>query len=213
MFIIVNKSYIFSWSWSKAFLLFSFLLLFHVSASFAQEDKKLHVLIEDAEVAKQSFIASDPNMEALFEDTYGYAIFPNLGKGAFILGFSAGKGLVWQNNELIGEARLREASVGLQIGGQAFQLVIFYDNDEAFSRLKANKLEFRAQAAALANNKSASTRLAMAEGIKVFAQPKKGIMGEVAIGGQKFKFERLKTPIKNTFKEKKEMSVEDYFDY
>lgn len=208
-----NSYDVFSGSWTQGRTLLLGITLLYFSTTIAQENKKLQLLIEDAEAAKVSFIASDPSMEALFEDTYGYAIFPNLGKGAFILGFSAGRGLVWQNSELIGEARLREASLGLQIGGQAFQLVIFYDNDEAFSRLKANKLEFRAQAAALADNKGASTKLAMAEGIQVFAKPKKGIMGEVAVGGQKFKFERFTTSDKKTIKQKKEISVEDYFDY
>lgn len=213
MSMIQNSYDAFLWSWPKGSPLFLSMLWLHFSLSFAQENKNLQRLIEDAETTKQSFIASEPTMADLFEDTYGHAIFPNLGKGAFILGFSAGRGLVWQNHELIGEAKLRETSLGLQIGGQAFQLVIFYDNDEAFSRLKANKLEFRAQAAALVDNKSASTKLAMAEGIKVFAIPKKGIMAEVAIGGQKFKFRRFNTSEKKTIKQKKEISVEDYFDY
>ena len=196
----------------KGTIVLLLLVLAPIATIFAQENEKLQLLIADAEAAKLSFIESNPDMEDLFANTYGYAIFPNLGKGAFILGVSAGSGLVWQNEELIGEAKLREVSVGLQLGGQAFQLVIFYDNDEAFSRLKANKIEFRAQAAALADSKGTSTKLEMAEGIQVFAKPKKGIMGEVAIGGQKFRFKRFDKPIPAK-EPKKKISVDDYFDY
>jgi len=169
-------------------------------------------MILDAEKAKEAFIENSSDMALLFEETYGYAIFPNLGKGAFILGVSSGNGLVWQNSEIIGEAKLRELSLGLQMGGQAYQLVIFYDSDESLSRLKANKMEFRAQAAALADSESASTKLKMAKGIQVYALPKRGLMGEMAIGGQKFKFKRFKNPIAPPEPEpKKKLSVEDYF--
>ena len=180
-----------------------------VTVAYPQQEKKLQNIIEDALTTKEAFIAADPNMTQLFENSFGYAIFPNIGKGGLLLGVSAGNGVVWQNGEVIGSAKLREVSIGLQLGGQAFSQVIFYDSDEAFSRIKANKVEFRAQAAALADSKSASTDIHMADGISVFVKSKKGLMGEAAIGGQKFKFKRLKNP-PQLKKEDKDL-VKDYF--
>ena len=186
-----------------------FLTLLYATIAYPQQEKKLLKIIEDADAAKKAFIAEDPNMADLFDNSFGYAIFPNLGKGGFVLGVTAGNGMVWQNGEVIGSAKLREISFGLQLGGQAFSQVIFYDSDEAFSRLKANKVEFRAQAAALADSKSASTDINMADGILVFVRSKKGLMGEAAIGGQKFRFKRIKNPPKIK-KDDKDL-VKDYF--
>ncbi len=171
-------------------------VLLFVTTSYPQSEEKLQRIIQDAQNTREAFITIDPNMAQLFENAHGYAIFPNLGKGGFLLGVTAGNGVVWQNGEVIGLAKLREVSFGLQLGGQALSQVIFYDSDETFSRIKANKVEFRAQAAALADSKSASTDIHMANGIQVFVKSKKGLMGEAAIGGQKFKFKRLKNPPK-----------------
>lgn len=184
-------------------------VLFFVCTAYTQQEEKLERIVQDAEAAKEAFIESDPNMAQRFENAYGYAIFPNLGKGGLLLGVTAGNGVVWQNGEVIGMAKLREVSFGLQLGGQALSQVIFYDSDEAFSRLKANKVEFRAQAAALADSKSASTDINMANGIQVFVRSKKGLMGEAAVGGQKFRFKRIKNPPKIK-KEAKDL-VKDYF--
>ncbi len=183
--------------------------LFIGNAALAQQEQKLEQLYEDAQAAKGAIIAEDPNMAKLFENSFGYAIFPNVGKGGLLLGVTAGNGMVWQQGKVIGTAKLREVSVGLQLGGQAFSQVIFYDSDEAFSRIKANKVEFRAQAAALADSKSASTDIKMAKGILVIVKPKKGLMGEAAIGGQKFSFKRLK-PGQEIKKESEDL-VRNYF--
>ena len=180
-----------------------------VTVAYPQQEKKLQKIIKDALTTKEALIAADPNMAQLLENSFGYAIFPNVGKGGLLLGVSAGYGVVWQNGEVIGSAKIREVSIGLQLGGQAFSQVIFYDSDEAFSRIKANKVEFRAQAAALADSKSASTNINMADGILVFVKSKKGLMGEAAIGGQKFKFKRLKNP-PQLKKDDKDL-VKDYF--
>ncbi|MEM8509302.1 MAG: lipid-binding SYLF domain-containing protein [Bacteroidota bacterium] len=185
--------------------------LLFVTAAYPQQEDKLQKIITDAQSTKAAFIAADAKMGPLFENAYGYAIFPNLGKGGVLLGITAGNGVVWQNGEVIGMAKLREVSFGLQLGGQAFSQVIFYDSDEAFSRIKANKVEFRAQAAALADSKSASTDIQMANGIQVFVKSKKGLMGEAAIGGQKFRFKRIKNlPVIKKVDKDKDL-VKDYF--
>ena len=51
-----------------------------------------------------------------------------------------------------------------------------------------NKLEFAGQASAVAVSKGASADIAYKDGIAVYTMPKKGLMLEAALGGQKFKF-------------------------
>jgi lipid-binding SYLF domain-containing protein len=81
-----------------------------------------------------------------------------------------------------------QISVGFQFGGQAYREVIFFENKETLDRFKENKIEFSAQASAVAAKKGASTNVKYTNGVLIFTQQKGGLMYEASIGGQKFKF-------------------------
>jgi lipid-binding SYLF domain-containing protein len=55
-------------------------------AYFRSISKKKKEIIADSKTAKMEFTKTDPLMEVLFEKAYGYVIFPNVGKGGFIIG-------------------------------------------------------------------------------------------------------------------------------
>jgi lipid-binding SYLF domain-containing protein len=123
-----------------------------------------------------------------FDDAYGYAVFPNVGKGGFIVGAGHGTGQVFKGGELIGEAEMSMLSVGLQIGGQSFSEVIFFQNAEGLQRLIESKLEFGADLSAIAVTTGASSSAAYRNGVAVFTRAKGGMMAEASIGGQKFDY-------------------------
>jgi lipid-binding SYLF domain-containing protein len=79
-------------------------------------------------------------------------------------------------------------SVGFQFGGQAYREVIFFENKEALDRFKENKLEFSAQASAVAAKSGASANVKYRDGVMIFTQQKGGLMYEASVGGQKFSF-------------------------
>ena len=58
----------------------------------AQDEEKVEKLSQDAQEAKSQFISADGLMESLFNNSYGYVIFPNVGKGAIGVGGAAGNG-------------------------------------------------------------------------------------------------------------------------
>src|ERR1700691_5917277 len=60
-----------------------------------------------------------------FGHSYGYAIFPTIGEGGFVVGAAGGKGQVFIRGQQVGETTLAEGSVGFQAGGQAFREIIF----------------------------------------------------------------------------------------
>src|SRR4029079_6704569 len=125
-------------------------------------------------------------MKNLFESAYGYAIFPNVGKGAVGVGGATGNGIVYEKGAMIGKAKLTQVSVGFQFGGQAYREVIFFENKETLDRFKEDKIEFSAQASAVAATKGASTNVKYTNGVMIFTQQKGGLMYEASIGGQKF---------------------------
>src|SRR5208337_1735825 len=55
-----------------------------------------------------------------FKNCYGYAVFPTIGKGGFVVGGAYGKGSVYEKGRLIGETSMTQVSVGFQLGGQGY---------------------------------------------------------------------------------------------
>jgi hypothetical protein len=47
-----------------------------------------------------------------FHHSYGYAIFPTIGEGAFIVGGAGGKGQVFIHGRQVGDASVAQVSVG-----------------------------------------------------------------------------------------------------
>ena len=129
----------------------------------AQDDQDR--IVRDAKDAKAAFLKADPSMQNLFEHAAGYAIFPNVGKGAAGVGGAAGKGAVYQKGALIGTAQMVQVTVGAQAGGQA---------------------------SAIAVKTGAATNGNYRNGVVVFSQEKGGLMLEASLGGQKFTYKPLK---------------------
>jgi len=90
-------------------------------AALKAQDAKDHKLIEDSKEAKVEFIKSDGLMKSLFDNSYAYVIFPNVGKGAIGVGGAAGNGIVFESGKMIGSAKMKQVSVGFQFGGQAYR--------------------------------------------------------------------------------------------
>ena len=151
------------------------------------KDKIMH----DSRDAKAAFIKADPSMQQLFNSSYGYVIFPNVGKGGAIVGGAGGNGTVYQKGKAIGTAKMVQATVGAQVGGQAYREVIFFEDKEAMDRFKDNKIEFSGQVSAVAAKSGASADAKYRDGVKVFTEEKSGLMVEASLGGQKFTYKSL----------------------
>lgn len=148
--------------------------------------EKREKIIADAEEAKRVFKETNPNMENLFQTSAGYAIFPNVGKGAYILGGAAGNGVVYENDQKVGFAELRQIDVGLQLGGQAYRQVVFFETPEALNRFKEGSLEFGGNVSAVIVEEGEAKSINFNDGIAVAILPKAGAMLEISVGGQKF---------------------------
>lgn len=165
------------------------LILFAIASvmcatSFSQNAK----LQADASEAQSAFINTDPMMKSLFASSYAFVIFPSVGKGGIGIGGAVGNGVVYEGGRIIGSAKLKQLTVGLQLGAQKYREVIFFENSAALGRFKQNGFEFSAQASAVAVTKGASMNAKYREGVMVFTQEKAGLMYEASIGGQKFSF-------------------------
>lgn len=143
-----------------------------------------------------------------FNTAYGYAVFPSIGKGGVGVGAAHGDGRVYEHNVYVGNTSMTQLSVGFQLGGQVYSMVIFFENKAAFDSFTSGNFEFSADASAVAitasANASAQTTGASAgasatknnaatsalwyKGMKTFTVTKGGLMYEAAVAGQKFNY-------------------------
>ncbi|MBV1914241.1 MAG: lipid-binding SYLF domain-containing protein [Pseudomonadales bacterium] len=149
---------------------------------------------------------------SFFNHSYGYAVFPTVGKGGFWIGGAYGSGRVYRLGSAIGDTTMAQLSIGFQLGGQAFSQIIFFKDERAFTEFTEGNFEFAADAGVVAvtagANASASTTGASAgasagkndattvgryhKGMAVFTIAKGGLMYEATVSGQKFSYQPLR---------------------
>ena len=128
------------------------------------------------------------SLKPYFKKARGYAVFPNVGKGAFGIGVASGEGEVFEKGKVIGSTKLTQVSIGFQLGGQAFSQIIFFKDKKSLERFTEGNFVFGASAsAALIAGANASADYN--DGVAVLTFSKGGLMYEASIGGQKFSYE------------------------
>lgn len=148
-------------------------------------------------------------VKPFFENCYGYAVFPTVGKGGIGIGGAYGAGQVYAQGVATGTVKLIKATIGFQAGGQAFSQMIFFQDKRAFEEFTGGNFEFDAGVSAVAITAgvqaSAGTEGASAgasagpatgaqvktsyrKGMAVFVHAKGGLMYEATVGGQKFSY-------------------------
>jgi lipid-binding SYLF domain-containing protein len=130
-----------------------------------------------------------PELEAFFTQADGYAVFPNIAKAGFGIGAAVGKGEVFRNNIYIGKTSVKQLSIGLQLGAQAFSEIIFFKDKRDTDRFTEGNFELGAQASAVLITQGISAETAYSNGTAIFTLSKGGLMYEVSVSGQKFSFE------------------------
>ena len=143
-----------------------------------------------------------------FDKSYGYAVFPTVGKGGFGVGAAHGSGRVFAQGKHVGDVKMNQVSVGLQAGGQAFSQIVFFQDKRSFDEFAGGSFEFDATVQAVAitasatasagttgaaagaagGKKDATTAGKYHKGMAVFTVAKGGLMYQAAVGGQKFSY-------------------------
>ena len=134
------------------------------------------------------FRAADPSLEHFFDTAAGYAVYPTVAKGGAGVGAAHGRGVLYEDGEIVGYTSLTQGNVGFQLGGQAYSEIIFFRNGHTLENFKRGNLELSAQASAVAATAGAAANADFDEGVAVFTRAKGGLMYEASIGGQKFSY-------------------------
>ena len=152
------------------------------------QDDKTNELIKDAEKAKTDLVSKNESLATFFENSAGYVIFPNVGKGGLIIGGASGNGIVYEEGNVIGKSNLKKLNIGFQAGGQAVVEVIFFETKTDLERFKEDDFQFAAETSAVAVKSGIAFNAKYKDGVAVFAMPKAGLMADASVGGQRFEF-------------------------
>lgn len=148
---------------------------------------------------------------AFFNNAHGYAVFPTIGKAGVGLGGAFGKGHVYEKGKLIGNTSMTQVTAGLQLGGEAFSQIIFFQDKRALDEFKKGNFEFGAEASAVAITAAAGGQATTTgstagvsggqndaktvgkyhKGTAIFTVAKGGLMYQATLGGQKFSYKPL----------------------
>lgn len=143
-----------------------------------------------------------------FDNNYGYAVFPTIGKAGFVIGGAGGDGRVYKKGIYVGDSSMTQLSIGFQLGVQGFSQIIFFEDERAFNEFTGGNFEFSADASAVAitagatasagttgtgagisgGQKNADTVGGYKTGMVTFTVVKGGLMYEAVLAGQKFKY-------------------------
>jgi lipid-binding SYLF domain-containing protein len=145
-------------------------------------------LQSDAQSTVNKMESQDPGVRDLLHRAYGYIIFPSIGKGGLIVGGAFGRGVVYQQGNPIGTAKLEQGSIGAQLGGATFAEAVIFETSEALEKFRAGKFEFGADAQAVIVKSGAAGATSFRNGVAVLQMPEGGAFAGVALTGQKIKY-------------------------
>ena len=148
-------------------------------------------LIRESRTALDSFVDRDPDLQRWIDHAQGYAVFPDVGKAGLWVGGGFGRGIVFEQGRAVGRTSVSQATIGAQIGAQAYSQVIFFEDTAALTSFKRENFEFSAQATAVAATAGAAATTSYERGVAVFILVRGGLMAEATIGGQQFRYDPL----------------------
>jgi lipid-binding SYLF domain-containing protein len=145
-----------------------------------------------------------------FANAYGYAVFPKIGKAGIGIGGAHGTGKVFEKGKPIGVTTMNQLSIGFQLGAEGFSEIVFFENKAALDKFTSGTFEFAAGAQAVAITAAAGAKAGTAgatagasltkekasatasynDGMAVFTIIRGGLMYEVSLAGQKYKFKK-----------------------
>ena len=134
----------------------------------------------------QRLLNEDPAASALADKAVGFAVFDSF-KAALLV--SGGGGIGVAVNSKTGQRtymKMGTAGIGLGLGGQSYQIVFFFETEQAFNRFITKGWAADASANAAAGTQGANRTSSFNNGVAVFQLTHKGLMAQADVSGTKY---------------------------
>ena len=140
--------------------------------------------------ALQRFYQQVDDGKEITKRAKGMLVLPNVGKGALIVGFEYGRGALRVGGKTVNYYSMGSGSLGLQIGGEAKDIIITFNNDEALKKFRAAKgweAGVDGNVALFTIGAGKNTLTAMNENpVLAFVFDAKGLIADISMKGAKF---------------------------
>ena len=183
------------WPWGAwAGMLALTVLAVSPAVALADDQQDAEKLVQQAKLTMESFAADQqvgPPVSDLLKKAKGVLIAPSILRGAFIFGVSGGSGVLLARGEKPGTWNgpafytIGEASFGLQVGGDASEIVMLAMTERGMSALLSTSVKLGADVSVAAGPVGVGARAATANlsaDIVIFSRAK-GLYGGVSLEG------------------------------
>ena len=127
-----------------------------------------------------------PETGELYDACYGYAVFDNV-KVAVLVSGGAGVGVAVNRQDRIRTyMKMGTAGIGLGLGGQSYQVVFFFEDEEAYRRFVVRGWQANIAANAAVGSRGFNRDNPFTDGIAVFQLTNKGLLAQADLSGTKY---------------------------
>ncbi len=143
-----------------------------------------------ADAAMDRFYKNVKDAKEVVQRSKGILIMPNVKKGALIVGGEYGQGALRIGGKTVGYYSMTSGSLGLQIGGQAKDVIFAFMSSEALQKFRDSKgweagVDGNVALITLGGGERAITAMGN-DPIVAFVFDVKGLMADMSIRGAKF---------------------------
>ena len=183
-----SGTFISNWKFSIVFCSMLLAVLLLAGQSFAKMTAKEVDASVDA--AMERFHKQVKDASEVVQQAKGLLILPNVKKGALIVGGEYGQGAMRIGGKTVEYYSMMSGSVGLQIGGQAKDIIIAFMSNEALKKFRESKgweagVDGNIALIKVGAGESAMTAMSK-EPIAAFVFDVKGLMADMSLKGAKF---------------------------
>lgn len=160
-----------------------------------ERDAKRAKIDETAQQALDELFTKSVKAETLFEKAYGWAVFDNL-KLALIVSGGGGNGVAVDKDT--GDRtymKMGTAGIGLGLGGQTYQVIMFFQDRGTFVNFVENGWQADAGVTAAAGTEGVNPSVGFVNGLAIFKITGTGLMANADVAGTKYwKNKKLNPP-------------------
>jgi lipid-binding SYLF domain-containing protein len=160
-----------------------------------EREAKRAKIDETAQQALDELFTKSVKAETLFKKAYGWAVFDNL-KLALIVSGGGGNGVAVDKDT--GERtymKMGTAGIGLGLGGQTYQVVMFFQDKGTFVNFVENGWQADAGVTAAAGTEGVNPSVGFVNGLAIFKITDTGLMANADVAGTKYwKNKKLNPP-------------------
>ncbi|MDH3587941.1 MAG: hypothetical protein OEQ74_00920 [Gammaproteobacteria bacterium] len=153
---------------------------------FSNAEEKRARLDLTARHTLEKLLAGDAKAQRLYDRAYGYAVF-NVTKGAFVITGGGGSGVaVHKLTEQRTYMHMGLGGIGLGLGGQAFRMVVLFEDESTFSEFVRSGWHASSSANAVAGRNGANAEASFTNGLAIYHLTDAGLLLQADIAGTRY---------------------------